>query len=56
MPNLMVFMAAPKVRYELLNLGLDAGKHQVAHLMQKLGLKGCPEKRYRVTTQSDLVT
>jgi len=44
---------SPKVRDELLNLGFDAGKHLVARLMRELGLKGCPKKRYRVTTQSD---
>ncbi len=44
---------SPKVRDELLNLGFDAGKHRVARLMRELGLKGCPKKRYRVTTQSD---
>jgi len=42
-----------KVRDELLMLGFPAGKHRIARLMRELGLKGCPKKRYRVTTQSD---
>ncbi len=44
---------SPKVRDELLHLGFLAGKHRVARLMREMGLKGCPRKRYRVTTQSD---
>jgi putative transposase len=44
---------SPKVRDELFNLGFLAGKHRVARLMRELGLKGCPKKRYRVTTDSD---
>jgi len=44
---------SPKVRDELLLLGFDAGKNRVARLMREMGLKGCPKKRYRVTTQSD---
>ena len=44
--------ASPKVRDELLHLGFEAGKHRVARLMREMGLKGCPKKRYRVTTQS----
>jgi putative transposase len=43
---------SPKVRDELFNLGFLAGRHRVARLMQELGLKGCPKKRYRVTTDS----
>lgn len=42
-----------KVRDELLTLGFRAGKHRVARLMREMGLKGCPKKRYKVTTQSD---
>lgn len=42
-----------KVRDELLALGFPVGKHRVARLMRSLGLKGCPKKRYRVTTVSD---
>lgn len=44
---------SPKVRDELLQLGFRAGRHRVARLMRELGLKGCPKKRYRITTQSD---
>ncbi len=42
-----------KVRDELLTLGFRAGKHRVARLMREMGLKGCPKKRYKVTTRSD---
>jgi putative transposase len=44
---------SPKVRDGLFLLGFEAGKHRVARLMREMGLKGCPKKRYRVTTQSD---
>jgi transposase InsO family protein len=40
------------VRDELLELGFYAGRHRIARLMRELGLKGCPKKRYRVTTNS----
>jgi transposase InsO family protein len=42
-----------KVRDELLDLGFPAGRHLIARLMRELGLKGCPKRRYRVTTQSN---
>ena len=42
-----------KVRDELLDLGFCAGRHRIARLMRGLGLKGCPKKRYRVTTNSN---
>ncbi len=41
-----------KVRDELLDLGFTAGRHRIARLMRELGLKGCPKKRYRLTTNS----
>ncbi len=44
---------SPKVRDELLDTGERVGKHRVARLMRELGLKGCPKKRYKVTTDSD---
>lgn len=44
---------SPKVRDELLDSGERVGRHRVARLMRELGLKGCPKKRYKVTTDSD---
>ena len=44
---------ARKVRDGLLELGFLAGRHRVAHLMRAMGLKGCPIKRYKVTTDSN---
>ena len=44
---------SPKVLDELLDDGERVGKHRVARLMRELGLKGCPKKRYKVTTDSD---
>lgn len=44
---------SPKVRDELHRLGFQAGRHRVARLMREIGLKGCPKKRYKVTTRSD---
>ncbi len=43
---------SPKVRDELLEHGESVGKHRVARLMRELGLKGCPKRRYQVTTDS----
>ncbi len=44
---------APKVRAELTALGHHHGRHKIARLMRLAGLKGCPQRRYRVTTQSN---
>lgn len=44
---------ARKVRDELIDLGFYPGRHRIARLMRALNLKGCPKKRYRVTTQSN---
>ncbi len=44
---------SPKVRDELLESGEQMGKHRVARLMRELKLKGCPKKRYKVTTNSN---
>lgn len=44
---------SPKVRDELLENGEQVGRHRVARLMRELGLKGCPKKRYKVTTNSN---
>ncbi len=44
---------SPRIRAELSSQGLDYGRHKVARLMRLAGLKGCPKRRFRVTTQSD---
>jgi len=44
---------SPRVRDELLDQGYRVGKHRIARLMRELAIQGCPQKRYRVTTQSD---
>ena len=42
---------ARKIHRELLDMGELCGRHKVARLMHKAGLKGCPKRRFRVTTQ-----
>ena len=44
---------SPRVRAELRSQGLDYGRHKVARLMRLASLKGCPKRRFKVTTQSD---
>jgi putative transposase len=44
---------SPKMRDELRDEGYRCGRHKVARLMRKAGLKGCPKRRYKVTTQRD---
>ena len=44
---------SPRIRAELKSQGFNYGRHKVARLMHLAGLKGCPTRRYRVTTQSD---
>ncbi len=44
---------APKMCAELNDEGYPCGRHKVARLMRKVGLKGCPKRRFRVTTQRD---
>ena len=44
---------SPRIRAELKSQGLDYGRHKVARLMRLARLKGCPKRRYKVTTQSD---
>jgi len=44
---------SPRVRAELKSQGFNYGRHKVARLMHLAGLKGCPRRRYKVTTQSD---
>lgn len=44
---------APKIRAELQAQGHHHGRHKIARLMRIAGLKGCPQKRFKVTTQRD---
>jgi putative transposase len=44
---------SPRIRAELKSQGIHCGRHKVARLMRSAGLKGCPRRRYKVTTQSD---
>jgi putative transposase len=44
---------SPRVRDDLLDEGIPVGRRKVARLMRLARLKGCPKKRYRVTTQRD---
>ena len=44
---------APKITAELKEEGHQCGKHKVARLMRKAGLKGCPKPPFKVTTQRD---
>ncbi len=44
---------SPKMRLELKDEGYHCGKHKVARLMRLAGLRGCPKRRFRVTTKQD---
>ena len=44
---------APKIRAELQAQGHHHGRHKIARLMRQAGLRGCPQRRFKVTTQSD---
>ena len=44
---------AVKITAELNELGYRCGRHKVARLMRKAGLKGLPKRTFRVTTQRD---
>ncbi len=44
---------SPKMHHELKDDGYQCGRHKVARLMRLAGLRGCPKRRFRVTTQSD---
>jgi putative transposase len=44
---------SPKMTAELNASGYVCGRKRVARLMRQAGLKGCPKRRYRVTTKSD---
>ena len=43
----------PRVTAELKDEGYGCGERRVGRLMRLAGLRGCPQRRYKVTTQSD---
>ncbi len=45
---------SPRIHAELKEDGFACGQAKVARLMHKAGLKGCPKRRFRVTTKSGL--
>ena len=45
---------SPRIHAELASEGFACGRAKVARLMHNAGLKGCPRRRYRVTTKSGL--
>ncbi len=44
---------SPKIHAELIDEGYRVGRHKVAQLMRLERLRGCPKRRFRVTTQRD---
>jgi putative transposase len=44
---------SPRVHAELVANGICAGRHKVARLMRLARLRGCPKRRFRVTTQAN---
>ena len=44
---------SPKITADLRDEGYQCGRHKVARLMRIAGLKGCPKRRFRVTTTRD---
>jgi len=44
---------SPRVHAELVSNGIPVGRHKVARLMRLARLRGCPKRRFRVTTQRD---
>jgi len=45
---------SPRIHAELNDVGLPCGRPRVARLMRIAGLKGCPKRRFRVTTKSGM--
>jgi putative transposase len=45
---------SPRLHVELRTMGYRCGRAKVARLMHQAGLKGCPKRRFRVTTRSGL--
>jgi len=44
---------SPKILQDLREEGYQCGRHKVARLMRLGGLKGCPKRRFKVTTKRD---
>ena len=44
---------SPRVHAELVSNSIGVGRHKVARLMRLARLRGCPKRRFRVTTQRD---
>ena len=44
---------SPRVRAELLDEGVHVGRRKVARLMRLARLRGCPKRRFRVTTKRE---
>jgi len=44
---------SPRIHAELVANGLRVGRHKVARLMRLARLRGCPKRRFRVTTQAN---
>ena len=44
---------SPRITADLRDEGYHHGPHKVARLMRLAGLKGCPQRRFRITTQRD---
>ena len=47
------FYGSPRVHAELVSNNIGVGRHKVARLMRLARLRGCPKRRFRVTTQRD---
>ena len=47
---------SPRIHAELIAEGFSCGRVKVARLMRKAGLKGCPKRRFRVTSRGGHVT
>ncbi len=44
---------SPRVHAELVAEGVTVGRNKIAHLMRLEGLRGCPKRRFRTTTQRE---
>ena len=47
---------SPRIHAELIAEGFSCGRVKVARLMRQAGLKGCPKRRFRVTSRGGYVT
>ncbi len=44
---------SPKITVDLKDEGYRCGRHKTARLMRLAGLRGCPKRRFKVTTKQD---